>query len=155
MENGLKVSRLHKNDVNLFIQLIGLLNEVFEEYHTVGSKKQLEKLLNKPEFYAVAAFMNGSIIGGLTAYELECYYNDKSELYIYDIAVKPEFQNQGVGKRLINYLKECALKKGIETIFVDAYSEDKQAVKFYESTMGKGEKVRHFNFEIKTTNNKH
>lgn len=154
MKESLKISRLQKNDLNLFIELIELLNEVFEESHTVGSKEHLEKLLAKPDFYAVAVLKNDKIIGGLTAYELKRYYNNKSELYIYDIAVKTELHNQGIGKKLINFLKEYSTKNGIETIFVEAHSEDEQAIKFYESAIGKGEKVDHFNLEIKTKQNK-
>ncbi len=153
MKNNFKISRIQENDIERFIELIELLNEVFEESNKVASERQLKKLLNKPDFYAIAAIHENKIIGGLTAYKLEKYYTDKSELYIYDIAVKVQLQNQGVGKELIDYLKNYSLNNGIETIFVEAHSEDEQAIKFYESTFGKGEKVDHFNFEIKTTHN--
>lgn len=107
--------------------------------------------MSKPSFHAIVAIDEGKVIGGLTAYELERYYTDKSELYIYDIAVKVEYQNRGVGKELIDYLKEYSTNNGIETIFVQAHSDDEQAVRFYQSTFGNSEKVDHFNFEIKTT----
>lgn len=151
MKRSFKISRIQENDIELFIELVELLNEVFEESNKVASKRQLKKLLNKPDFHAIAVIKESKIIGGLTAYELEKYYTDKSELYIYDIAVKAELQNQGIGKELMEYLKAYSTNNGIETIFVEAHSEDEQAVKFYESTFGKGEKVDHFNFEIKTT----
>ncbi|GGG30839.1 hypothetical protein GCM10011344_34720 [Dokdonia pacifica] len=152
MKNSFKISRIQENDIKLFIELIELLNEVFEEPNQVASERQIKKLLNKPDFYAIVAIKEGRILGGLTAYELERYYTDKSELYIYDIAVKTEFQNQGIGKALIHYLKDYSTNNDIETIFVEAHSEDTQAVKFYESTFGKAEKVDHFNFEVKTIN---
>lgn len=152
MEDKFKISRLRENDLLLFIKLVELLNEVFEEYYTVASKERLKKLLSKSEFYAIVIVKNDAIVGGLTAYELQRYYNDKSELYIYDMAVKTELHNQGLGKALINYLKDYGALKGIQTIFVEAHSEDIQAVKFYESTFGKSEKVDHFNFELKVTN---
>jgi aminoglycoside 3-N-acetyltransferase I len=153
MKDGFKISRIQGNDIEQLIELVKLLNEVFEEPDKVASERQLKRLLNKPDFHAIAAIREGKIIGGLTAYELEQYYTDKSELYIYDIAVKKEFHNQGIGKALIAYLKDYSTKNGIEAIFVEAHSEDEQAVKFYESTMGNSEKVDHFNFEIKTTDN--
>ena len=74
-----------------------------------------------------------------------------SELYIYDIAVKTDLHNRGIGKELISYLKEYSIKNEIEAIFVQAYSEEEQAVRFYESTLGDGIKVDHFTFEVKTT----
>ncbi len=153
MQNSYKISRIQANDIGQFIELIDLLNEVFEESSKVASEKQLKKLLQKPEFHAISVIKEDKIIGGLTAYELERYYTDKSELYIYDMAVKKELHNQGIGKALIAFLKDYSTKNGMESIFVQAHTADKQAVKFYESTFGKGEKVDFFNFEIKTVYN--
>ncbi|MBS9461108.1 GNAT family N-acetyltransferase [Flagellimonas sp. 389] len=151
MKEKIQTIRLSKIDLFLFKKLVTLLNEVFEENSTVASDAHLQKLIAKPEFYAVVAISNDLIIGGLTAYELQNYYTDKSELYIYDIAVKSEFQNKGIGKQLIKHLKELGSKNNISTIFVDAHSGDKQAVTFYESVFGAREKVDHFNFEIKSS----
>ncbi len=153
MKNSFKISRIQQNDINRFVELIQLINQVFEEPNRVASERQLKKLLNKGNFHAIAAIKEEEIIGGLTAYELESYYTDKNELYIYDIVVKTELHNKGIGKELINYLKDYSKNKGIKTIFVEANSEDEQAVNFYKSTFGKGEKVDHFNLEIKTTHN--
>jgi len=149
MKNKFKISKIQENNIEQFIELIELLNEVFEEPNRIATEKQLKKLLKQPGFHAIVAISEDRIIGGLTAYELEQYYYDKSELYIYDIAVKAELQNQRIGKILIDYLKKYSMNNGVQTIFVDAHSEDEQAVKFYESTFGKGENVEHFNFEIK------
>ncbi len=153
MKNEFKILKLQENNLELFMEFVVLLTEVFDEYHTVASKKHLTKLLAKPDFNAIVVIKDNTVVGGLTAYELERYYNDKSELYIYDIAVKPELHNQGIGKKLIEFLKNYSVKKGIEMIFVEAHSEDEQAVKFYESTFGKSEKVDHFNFEVKNARN--
>lgn len=151
MKEEVQILKLHQNDLKHFIQLVELFNEVFEEYHAIASEKQLKKLLTKTDFLAVVAVQNDQVVGGLTAYEMERYYSDSSELYLYDIAVKTQFHNQGIGKALMNYLKEYAIKNNIETIFVEAHSEDKPAVKFYESVIGQSEKVDHFNWEIKNT----
>jgi aminoglycoside 3-N-acetyltransferase I len=150
--SNFKISRIQSNDINRFLELIELMNQVFEEPNKVASAIQLKKLLKKPDFYSIVAIREDEIIGGLTAYELERYYTDKRELYIYDIAVKVDYHNQGIGKKLIAYLKKYATENNIESIFVQAHSEDEQAVKFYESTIGEGEKVDFFNFEIKSTN---
>lgn len=147
-ENEIYITKLNKDDRRQLKKLIELFNEVFEEYHSVASNEHLDKLLSKTEFLAVVAIKEGEIIGGLTAYELPRYYNDRSEFYIYDIAVKTELHNQGVGKKLIAFLKRHGKENDVETIFVEAHSEETQAVKFYESTFGKSEKVDHFNLAI-------
>ncbi|WP_350287369.1 GNAT family N-acetyltransferase [uncultured Croceitalea sp.] len=153
MKNELKILRLKENNLDLFIELVTLFNEVFEEYHTIATKEHLTQLLGKPDFCAMAVIKNHMVVGGLTAYELERYYNDQSELYIYDIAVKTELHNQGIGKALIEFLKNYSTNNGIETIFVEAHTEDEQAVKFYEAIFGESEKVDHFNFEVKSAGN--
>lgn len=149
MKDEIKIIRLSRTDLLFFKKLIGLLNEVFEESHTIATDNHLHRLLDKPDFYAIVATINEIVIGGLTGYQLQKYYTNKSELYIYDIAVKTKFQNQGIGKKLIQFLKEYSTKNNIETIFVEAHSVDKQAVKFYESTFGTSEKVDHFNYDLK------
>ena len=45
MKDSIKISKLHKDNPHQFIELVALFNEVFEEYHTVGSKTRLKKLL--------------------------------------------------------------------------------------------------------------
>lgn len=149
MKETFKILRLQKSDLQSMEKLIELFSEVFEEEHTIASKSQLEKLLSKRSFFALVAIEEREVVGGLTAYEMEQYYRDSSELYIYDIAVKESHQNQGIGKKLVSSLKEYALKNGIETIFVEAYSDDANAVKFYESTFGTSEKIDHFNLDIR------
>ncbi len=149
MTRPFKIHRLEVGDLKKMQSLVALLNEVFEEYHSVGSDKQLEKLLSNPDFHAIVAIEDDIIVGGVTVYEMARYYSDKSELYIYDIAVKTELQNKGIGKKLLDFLKAYGRENNIETIFVEALSDEDQAVKFYESTFGKREKVDHFNFEIK------
>jgi len=151
MKTSFHIIRLYRDNLKLFVELVEMFNEVFEEYNKVASTKQLDKLLNNPKFHAIAVIHNDTIIGGLTAYELDKYYSDKSEMYIYDIAVRTKYHNQGIGKALINYLKSYSAINGIESIFVQAYSEEDQAVKFYESTIGSGLKVKHFNFDIETS----
>jgi len=65
MNDEFKILRLNKKDLGLFIKLVELLNEVFEEYHTIASEEQLKKLLTKPEFYPVVAIANNVVVGGL------------------------------------------------------------------------------------------
>jgi aminoglycoside 3-N-acetyltransferase I len=82
----------------------------------------------------------------LTAYELAGYYSETSEIFIYDIAVNPAFQQKGLGKQLLLSLKEYATQKNISAIFVDANEEDEHALDFYHATGGKAEKVIQFTY---------
>lgn len=148
MNTTVQIKRLHENDHDLLSDLVDLFNEVFEEGSNKGSKAQLKKLLQKPDFHAIVAFSDGGVIGGATAYELERYYNDKRELFIYDIAVKTAFHNKGIGKSLMNYLKTYGQETELECIFVEAMADEDQANMFYKSTIGEGANVIQYTIEI-------
>jgi aminoglycoside 3-N-acetyltransferase I len=146
---AIRIKRLDKDDVLFFQKLIQLFNEVFETKKTSNATKAyLKKQLGKPEFIVFTIFYDNEIIGGFTAYELPMYYSEYSEVFIYDIAIKHEFQRKGLGEKLLLALKEYCKQNGIKEIFVAANEEDKHALDFYKSTGGKAEKVMHFNYDM-------
>ncbi len=154
MKSCIEIIKLQQHECALFQNLIELFNEVFEESSKVASKNQLQKLLDKNDFHAFAAIEDDKIIGGITAYELDQYYEDESELYIYDMAVKTEFHNQGIGKALMKQLKDYAKENGIKSILVQAASDEEQAVQFYKSTLGTFENVSLFYLNMKSNDNR-
>lgn len=148
-DKNLQIKRLNKQDCILFQKLIFLFQEVFEENNKkISESHYLKQLLEKSDFIVLVAVQENEVVGGLTAYELPGYYSDSSEIFIYDIAVKPEFQRMGIGKRLITELKIFCKANGINEIFVAADEADKHAIDFYKSAGGEGVKVRHFNYKI-------
>jgi aminoglycoside 3-N-acetyltransferase I len=146
----IEVRKLTQEDLPVFKSLIHLFNIVFEEDESaVGSETKLFELLSNNSFVAMAAFHDNEIVGGLTAYELPLYYSDNFEIFLYDLAVKPEYQRMGIGKSLIRNLREYCLQNGINEFFVLAHEEDAHALDFYRSTGGKSEKVVNFLYAIK------
>ncbi len=144
----LEVRKLTQEDGSAFNSLVHLFNMVFEEdENAIGTEANLLRLLSNDHFVAMAAFYENEIAGGLTAYELPMYYSDHSEIFLYDLAVKAEYQRMGVGKRLIHALKEYCIRNGINEFFVLAHEEDEHALEFYRSTGGKSEKVINFIYE--------
>ena len=147
MDPEFQIKRLEKNDVLTLKKLILLFDEVFEnETPAAASESYLKTLLEKSEFIAFVAVRGNEVAGGLTAYELPMYYIEQSELYMYDIAVKSDFQRMGLGKKLLAALREYCRQHGIKEMFVEAHEEDKHAVGFYHTAGGHAEKVVHFNF---------
>ena len=145
----LEVRKLTQEDVSAFHSLVRLFNMVFEEdENAIGTEKNLLKLLGNSHFVAMAAFYENEIAGGLTAYELPMYYSDHSEIFLYDLAVKSEYQRVGIGKILIRSLKEYCVRNGINEFFVLAHEEDEHALEFYRSTGGKSEKVINFIYQV-------
>lgn len=107
----------------------------------------LSAMLENTSCIILGALVEDRIVGGLVAFEMIPIHGTK-ELYIYDIAVHPEFQKQGVGAQLMKALKQEARTRGVGTVFVDAESEDEEAVAFYRAIGGEEVAVNHFNFKL-------
>src|SRR5215213_11595258 len=144
----IEIKRLHGPDLSTFRSLIELFNMVFEEDpSSIGNDANLSTLLGKPQLIAMAALNEKEVVGGLTAYELPMYYTDHPEVFLYDLAIKPEYQRMGIGKELIRSLKEECSRNGVREFFVMAHAEDEHAIEFYRSTGGKSERVVNFLYE--------
>jgi aminoglycoside 3-N-acetyltransferase I len=146
-----QVKWLARADLHTFKSMIHMFSVVFEEEPSLGSDAHLIKLLQSTSFLAIAAVSEHEVLGGLTAYELPMVYADGSEMILYDMAVKPEHQRMGVGRALLQSLKEYCLKHRIETFFVLAHEEDLHALEFYHATGGQSEKVVNFLYDTNQT----
>jgi aminoglycoside 3-N-acetyltransferase I len=143
-----RIIKLSTDELGVFQKLIQLFNEVFEEENkSIAIEKKLSVLLSKKEFIVFAAIHENIVVGGLTAFEMPMYTSDQSEAYLYDMAILPEFQRMGIGKKLIAAFSDYCRQHNIQNFFVEAHEEDEHAVDFYKSAGGKPEKVIHFNFE--------
>ncbi len=147
-----EIKRLTQVDLAVFQSLVELFNTVFEEDEAgMASEKNLTRLLSDAGFIALAAVVGDEVVGGLTAFELPLYTADRSEIFVYDLAVKAEYQRRGVGKGLIDSLKELARGQEVEEIFVLAHEEDGHAIEFYHATGGRSERVVNFVYTSRET----
>jgi aminoglycoside 3-N-acetyltransferase I len=144
----LKIKKLGPADAASFKLLLNIFVEVFEEPRQHLADDKLQQLLQNPLFHVFVAEWNDNVVGGCTLYELTRYYAEKPEWFIYDVAIRKEFQKNGIGKQLISSLIVEADDAGIGNIFVMAHDEDIQAVKFYESTTAASEKVTLFVYDL-------
>lgn len=141
---SIEIKHLTEEDLSKFTSLSHLFNTVFEEESKIASEANLLKLLNNNSFIALVALAENEVVGGLTAYELPMYYSNGSEIFLYDLAVNPKYQRMGVGKALLQRLKEYCVGHGIREFFVMAHKEDEHAIEFYHATGGKAENVINF-----------
>ena len=105
----------------------------------IPTDSYLAELLAKDDFHVIVAIHNGHLIGGLTGYELPMYKRPVREMFLYEIAVTPEFRQVGVATALINMLKEISAEKGIEEMYVGTSTRNKAAMALYSSTGGEQE----------------
>lgn len=145
----MEIKKLQKNDAPAFQSLIEIFKEVFEHGEEPASTEQLEKLLQNEDFMVFGVFLNGEIIGGLTIYVLHRYYQTKPIAYIYDVGIQPEYQGKGYGKALVAEVCEYCKKNGFEDAYVEAESDDVDAVEFYRKTAFTHElKATHFTYSF-------
>jgi len=126
-----------------------LFGVVFGEPETYSdhppSSNYLKELLLQEHFLAFAALNNKRVVGALVAYELKKFERQRSEIYIYDLAVHSDFRRQGIATDLIDSLCQLARKRGISTVFVqaDTSEQDAAAIALY-TKLGVKEEVLHF-----------
>lgn len=146
----LEIKRLNSQDIDNFIELTRIFEDVFEMKNlSIPDNKHLLKLLKRSDFIVFVAITENQIIGGLTAYVLEQYYSKKPLIYIYDLAVKTKYQRQGAGKKLIGEIISYANKRGFKEVFVQADKADDYALDFYRKTpITAEEQVVHFYYTI-------
>ncbi len=107
----------------------------------------LAALLASESFCAVAALVDGEVVGGLAAYELRKFEQARSEFYIYDLAVDEAHRRRGIATALIGELKRIAGSRGAWVIYVQADRGDDPAIALY-TKLGAREDVLHFDIPV-------
>ena len=140
------IRRLTVVDSDVARRLFLLMSEVFAEECAPLGDGYLRSLLSRLDFWALAAFVDGDVVGGLTAHSLPMTRTESSEVLIYDIAVRSDQQGKGIGRQLISTLREAANAAGIADIFVPVDHDDLEALEFYRALGGEPAPVTIFTF---------
>jgi aminoglycoside 3-N-acetyltransferase I len=114
---------------------------------TVPGDAYLSRLLGKEHFIAIVGMVDGVVIGGLAAYQLDKFEQDRREIYIYDLAVHEQHRRKGVATGLIGALTRVAAQRDVYVIFVQADLDDGPAIALYES-LGTKETAHHFDIVV-------
>ncbi len=146
------VKRLGSADLETMRGLIEMFGEAFGELEIYQanppSDSYLERVLADPKFVALAAVEDNTVVGGLAAYELVKFEMERSEFYIYDLAVREDRRREGIATALIDELKSIAVAAGAWVIFVQADYGDDPAIALY-SKLGRREDVMHYDIDLK------
>ena len=151
---SVRFQQITPEDTSLMEALMTVFGDSFSDVDTYTgnrpSTSYIRELLSSDYFIALVAQKNEEVVGGLTAYELRKYEQERSEVYIYDLAVKKSFRRQGIATSLIEELKEIAARRKAYVIIVQADTgiEDEPAISLY-TKLGKLEEVLHFDIEVK------
>ncbi len=142
---------LSSADVQLLKQLLKVFGEAFDDVSTyqsaVPADDYLRALLTKPHVIVLAAIADDAVVGGLVAYVLDKFEQDRREVYIYDLAVAEAHRRRGIATALINALQRIAKELDAYVIFVQADPPDEPAIRLYES-LGTKEHALHFDIPV-------
>lgn len=142
-----RVHQLLPAETELFERLLTVFGEAFDEVETYGahrpSREYLMRLLAGDSFIAIVATEGERVLGGIAAYELRKFEQERSEIYLYDLAVDAEHRRRGVATALVRELKRVARARGAYVVFVQADLGDEPAIALY-SKLGVREDVLHF-----------
>jgi aminoglycoside 3-N-acetyltransferase I len=142
---------LGAHDAALMNAMLGMFGEAFEDPETYGAARPspayLERLLGSDDFVALVAVSGDEVVGGLAAYVLRKFERERSEIYIYDLAVRAAHRRRGIATALIQELQRLGAERGAYVIFVQADLVDAPAIALY-SKLGIREDVLHFDIQV-------
>ena len=148
-----EIRRLGPDDVEPMRDLNVLFATVFGDAAYATAKPgddYLRRMLERDEIVALAACDGNGLAGGLVAYVLDKLEQERSEIYIYDLAVAEGSRRRGVATALIGELQGLAAAFGAWVIYVQADHGDEPAIALYEK-LGTREDVMHFDIAPNVT----
>lgn len=148
-----RIIQLKADDVGRMNALLSVFGAAFDDLPTYTSRRPsaeyLRQLLNGESFIALAAVDGEDVVGGLAAYELRKFEQERSEIYIYDLAVASTHRRLGLATALIAALQRVGAERGAYVIFVQADTgiDDEAAIALY-TNLGQREEVLHFDIPV-------
>jgi ribosomal protein S18 acetylase RimI-like enzyme len=97
---------------------------------------QGKKFLENKDNALFISYSGRKVSGFLSGYRLQRFDNKRAEVLLYEIGVDESFQRQGIGKSLIQALKQWAKNTDANEIWVLTNRANKAAVSLYKSEGG-------------------
>jgi aminoglycoside 3-N-acetyltransferase I len=129
------IHRLCAQDVALHRAVLRLYSQVFDAPRDYESRppgdSYLAAVLARDDFIELAALDAGEVVGALSAYILHKFEQERSEVYVYDVAVAEAHRRHGIATALIEALKPIARAAQAHVIIVQAEAGDAPAEALY------------------------
>lgn len=146
-----EIHRLKPEDDRLFAGMLDLFGSAFGDPETYGAKRPgsayIGQLLANCAFVGLVATEEGAVVGALAGYELPKFEQERSEFYIYDLAVAASHRRRGVATALIAAIRDIAKQRRGWVVMVQADYEDDPAVALY-TKLGHREEILHFDIHV-------
>ncbi len=151
------IRKLEKTDFSTLKELFGQLYQIhyynrpdiFTPNQPIN-EKYFDEILNSTVKHCFVYEKEGKLIGAILykEFETENYDSLKPRKFfkIYDIVIKQEFRRQGYGTKLFEFVKEQAKTNDVDSIEVEAWAFNDEAINFYKKL---NMKIKKYIFEIK------
>jgi aminoglycoside 3-N-acetyltransferase I len=148
------VRRLGPADAETMRELNSLFAAAFDDPASYESappdEAYLGRVLGDRKTIVLVVQEDEHIVGGLVAYVLDKLEKERSEIYIYDLAVAEDRRRQGIATALIEHVQAFAADLGAWVIYVQADHGDDAAIALY-GKLGTREDVMHFDIPPRAT----
>jgi len=100
--------------------------------------------------YIYIAESENELLGYVYAFRFPSLYSDDFLAYLYDIEVKKEFRQKGVGKKLVTELKRELKKDGVSELWLGTATDNISGQALFSKTGGvkSDETFNDFTFDI-------
>ena len=115
-----------------------LMEDVLKDDNMIFNKDFLNSFINDNNAYGFIAKENNYIVGFAYAYAL-LRPDGKTMFYLHSIGMLPNYQNNGYGTKLMQFIKDYSIKLGCSEMFVITDKGNPRACHLYEKLGGKND----------------
>jgi len=132
----MEIKKLEEEDIHL-------MKEVMEEDNMIFNVEYLKYFIKDHHNYGFIVKVGNKAVGFAYAYDL-LRPDKKKMLYLHSIGLLPDYQNQGLGTKMLEYIIKYAEKHDFSECFVITDKGNESACHVYEKLGGKN----HYENEI-------
>lgn len=131
MDNSLSIKRLTYDEKLPISEINSLLDE-----GTKWDVEQGKKFLENPDNALFLALWDEQFAGFLTGHRLQRFDKRKAEILLYEIGVNENFRKKGIGKALIEKVKNWGKEVGADEVWALTNKSNFAANALYQSAGG-------------------
>jgi len=140
---GMKITFKEEKNVDTILELSRFVHEihqrnhpdVFEKYDRDSFKKSLDEYLGHDLTKVIVACDDDAPVGYAVfcerKYQGHIFRKGHCSIYIDQMGVKPEYRSRGVGKMLVEKIKQYCRENGVKRIELSVWSDNERAKAFY------------------------
>lgn len=133
-QNTIEINSATKESIPAITMLFNDYRMFYKKENDIDSAKKfiLDRFNNKDSFIFSASY-NNKIVGFTQVYPTFSSLQMKKIYVLNDLYISKEYRSLGIGRRLIEHVKEIAKKNDINTIVLETASDNIKAKALYES----------------------